>query len=226
MAVAITRTADPAGVAGSGNATTYTSAATGTASDDRVTAVTISKEVATLAPSSVTLAGDLMRLASGNTFGSMGAWIYWLGNPSGTTATVVVNWGGNPLSTENHISVYAITDAAFPPKTVGNNTSTDMDATAPLTTGSITIPTNGGFLAVAAGATVLGKTWANATEDLDVSAGGYEHTTAIRVTALTTTAVTCTGGTNGEDGVLAYMILEQAKMPTDILVMPPLVHSR
>lgn len=227
MAVAISRTADPAGIAHTANVTTYAGAAIGTASADRVVLVLVGKEVATTVLSSMTCDSGggavAMRLASGNTFGSMGAWIYWLGVPTGTTASFALTWSGAILAAENHIAVYITTDAAFPPQVSGNNTSTDMDVTAPLTTGSISIPTNGGFLAIAAGGTdAVAKTWANATEDLDEDAGGFQYTTASRVTALTTTAVTCTGGTNGEDGVLAYVILEQAKMLTDILVMPPL----
>lgn len=222
MAVAIAQASNPAGVSAIANASTYSGVGTGTASNDRIVAVLIGKEVATTVVSTVTIDGAAMTLANGTTFASMGAWIYYLSWPTGTTATIVVNWNGAILDTENHIAVYAITDAAAPPKSTGVNTSTDMDVTAPLTTGSITIATNGGFIAVAAGAADAAagnKTWANATENLDADAGGFQFTTAFRTTALAATAVTCTGGTNGEDGVLAYAIFEQATIPS--LVMPP-----
>lgn len=228
MAVGITRTADPAGVAHSSNVTTYSTQSIGAASVDRVVALVVTKEVATVVLNSVTCNSGggavAMRLADGNTFGSMGAWLYWLNVPSGTTADFALTWSGAILAAENHIFVYAITDAAFPPKSTGNNTSTDMDVTAPLTTGSITIPANGGFLAGASGATDAAagnKTWANATEDRDVDAGGFQATSAIRTTSGTVT-VTCTGGTNGEDGVMAWFILEQATMTADLVNQPPM----
>lgn len=226
MAVAIAQTADPAGVSHSGNVTTYSTISIGAAAADRIVLLVVGKEVATVVLNSVTCDSGggavAMRLANGNTFGNMGAWIYWLGVPSGTTANFALTWSGAITNIQNHISVYRMVDGGGPPKSTGNNTSTDMDVTAPLTTGSITIPVNGGFIAVAVGATdTVAKTWANATEDLDVDAGDFRHTTALRVTSGTVT-VTCTGGTNAEDGAMAWAIFEQALMLTDLVSIPPM----
>jgi hypothetical protein len=81
-----------------------------------------------------------------------------------------------------------------------------MDATDPLTTGSTTIPANGGMIAVAACATdTVAKAWANLTEDIDEDAGDFRFTTAFSTTSGTATR-TCTGTTNGEDGSLAWVI--------------------
>lgn len=225
MAVVITRTANPAGANSASGITTYATQAIGAASADRVVAVCIGKEHATAVVSSVTIdfgGGDVaMRLANGTTFAAMGAHIYWLGVPTGTTATFKVTWSAAVLAAENNIAIYTVTDGAAPPLSSGSDTSTDMDATDPLTTGSITIPTNGGVLAVAAGATDgTAKTWANITEDLDIDAGGFRMTTAFRTTGGTVTG-TCTGGTNGEDGALAWAIFAQASLPE--LNMAPLV---
>lgn len=222
MAVAITQTANPAGVSHSANATTYTAASIGTASDDRIVVVGIGKEVVTVVVNSVTIGGVTAALIAGNTFGSMGAWLYFAPIPTGTTADVVITWSGAITNIQNHISVYAVTDAAGPPAS-GSNTSTDMDVTAPLTTGSTTIPTNGGMLAVAACATdTTTKTWANLTIDVDSDAGDFRFTTAKSVSAGTATR-TCTGSTNGEDGVLAWAIFSQTVLPPNSLLVMPTV---
>jgi len=160
-----------------------------------------------------------MRLANGTIFGACGAWIYWLGWPTGTTATIAVTFASDVPDTQNHIAVYSITDAKFPPLLSQVDTSTDMDASDPLTTASRTIPVGGGVLAVAACATgTVAKTWANITEDIDANAGTFRFTTATTTTGGTVT-MTCTGGTNNEDGVLSYIILEPQAIP-DLTVSP------
>lgn len=209
MTVAITQTADPAGVNTASSVVTYSTVSIGTASSDRIIAVCSGNEENTGAsPVSATIdygSGDVAMLTTALAiFTNVSARIFYLHVPTGTTATIKVTWTADATSIENHIAVYSVTGGEV--LSSGTSTSTDMDATAPLTTGSITIPTGGGFLAVAAGGSdAVGKTWANATEDLDEDAGGYQFTTATRVTAGTVT-VTCTGGTNNEDGALAYMI--------------------
>lgn len=211
MAVAITRTADPAGVSSSSSIATYSSVSIGTADTNRVVALVVTSELTSASPNSATIdygSGAVAMSAStqGN-FGAVYARIFYARVPTGTTATFAVTFGANANDTQNHVSVYAITGGVV--SATGGNGSTDMDATAPLTTGSITIATNGGFLAVAAGATdTVAKTWANATEDLDIDAGGFRHTTASSTTAGTVT-VTCTGGTNNEDGAMSWLILIQ-----------------
>lgn len=211
MPVVITQTADPAGVAASSNVATYSSVSIGTASTNRVVALVVTSELTSASPDSATIdygSGAVAMSAStlGN-FGAVYARVFYARAPTGTTATFAVTFGASPGSTANHVSVYSITDGVV--SASGGNDSTDMDATAPLTTGSITIASNGGFLAVAAGATdTVAKTWANATEDLDIDAGTFRHTTATRTTSGTVT-VTCTGGTNNEDGAMSWIILVQ-----------------
>jgi len=211
MAVAISQTANPAGVAASSNVATYSGVSIGAAAEDRIIVVHVTSELATSGPSSVTIDyGDgrgalAMTPGSAGNFGNIFTRSYRRVVPTGTTADIVVTYNANPGSTENHISVYRVV-GANPVPTAGGNSSTDMDATAPLTTGSITIATNGGFLAVAAGATdTVAKTWADATEDIDDDVGVFRHTTATRTTSGTVT-ITCTGGTNGEDGGMSWLI--------------------
>ncbi len=223
MAVAITQTANPAGAGSTANIVTHTAAAIGTASLDRIVVVAIGKEVVTVTPTAVTIGGVTAALINGNTFGSMGAWLYFAPVPTGTTADILVTWSGAVTNIQNHIAVYAITDAAGPPSS-GSSTSTDMDATSPLTTGSTTIPASGGMLAVAVGAAdTVTKTWANLTEDITADAGDFRFMTATSLTAGTATR-TCTGGTNAEDGVLAWAIFSQTVLPPNsLLLMPTMV---
>jgi hypothetical protein len=209
VAVAISQTANPAGVAASSTIATYTSVSIGTADANRVVVVVAGTELAGANPSACTIDGVAMNAGTSGDFGAVQTNIFWLPWPSGTTATIAVKYSSvSPSSTQNHIAVYRVVGGAF--LSQGQDQSTDMDATDRLTTGAITIPTDGGFIAVAAGATdTVGKTWANATEDLDIDAGGFRFTTATRTTALSATAVTCTGGTNGEDGALNYIIFTE-----------------
>lgn len=210
MAVAITQTANPAGVAASSTIATYTAASIGTAASDRIVVVVVGTELAAANPSACTIDGTAMTAASGGDFAAVQTQIFYKFWPTGTTADIAVTYSAtSPGAAANHIAVYSVTGATDTLNSSGNDGSSDMDATDPLTTGSITIPTNGGFIAVAAGAAdTVAKTWANATEDIDDDAGTFRFTTATRTTALTTTAVTCTGGTNGEDGALSYIILD------------------
>lgn len=218
MAVAITQTANPAGVSASSNVATYSGVSIGTAASNRIVVVVVGTELASATINSVTLGGTTMNNGTQGNFSAVYTRTFYLAYPTGTTADVVVTFGANASSTQNHIAVYSVTDA----EVIATNGwgSTDMDATAPLTTASITIPTNGGFLAVAAGATdTVGKTWANATEDIDEDAGAFRFTTATSTTAGSTT-VTCTGGTNGEDGAMSWIIFAPSSSPTVTLSSP------
>lgn len=210
MAVSITRTADPAGVNSAANVATYSAAAIGVAAADRVVAVVVTKEVATVVPLGVTIGGVQAAAVPGTTFASMGAWIFHTLIPAGTTADILVTWSGAVLAAENHISVYRVIGADTGIASSGTHTSTDMDVTVPLTL-AIVVPTDGGALAVACGSTAstAAKAWANITEDLEVSTGNYCHTTAIRTTA-GSVSITCTGGANGEDGALACVVFNPA----------------
>lgn len=211
MAVAITQTADPAGVNGASNVCTYSGASIGTASSDRVVVVLCGGEVSAVTPASATIdfgSGDTaMNAAPLASFGNMNARIFWLLVATGTTATIkVTHSGGTPTSVQNHIAVYAVTGGQPWPYNWGTFTSTDMDATAPLTAVT-TIVANGGMIAVAACATdTVAKTWANITEDLDEDAGDFRFTTAKLASAtVDNNTRTCTGGTNNEDGALAWL---------------------
>lgn len=211
MAVAISRTADPVGVSASSNIATYSGASIGVAVENRIVVLVVTSELASASPNGATIdygtgAIAMTAITGTGNFGAVYARIFYASAPTGTTADFAVTFGANPTSTQNHVSVYRVVGAKLAPASSGVNGSTDMDATAPLTTGAVTIATNGGFIAVAAGGTdTVAKTWANATADLDIDAGAFRHTTATRTTAGTVT-ITCTGATDGEDGALAYII--------------------
>jgi hypothetical protein len=222
VAVAISRNGtDPAGVASSGGVSTYNNGGSGfsigAAAINKVVALCITKEVATQTVSSVTIdygAGDVAMTVApptggvGHTFGSVGSWIYYLRlppNTSATTAIFKVTWTGAVGATENHVTIYTLSPAASSPSFSGTFGSTDMDSGTPLTTGSTTIASGAAMFAVAACATdtTAAKTWSQLTEDLEVDAGAYTHTTATSTTAGTQTR-TCTGSNNAEDGLLAW----------------------
>lgn len=219
MAVLITQTANPSGVSSSSNVATYSGVSIGAAATNRIVVVLVASELASASINSVTLGGSSMTAGTEGNFGAVYARAFYLLYPTGTTADIVVTYGANASNTQNHIAVYSVTGAAY--SATGADQSSDMDATDRLTTGAITIASGGGFIAIAAGATDgTAKTWAEATEDLDVDAGGFRFTTATRTTALTTTAVTCTGGTNGEDGALSYLLFTANTSPTVALGTP------
>jgi hypothetical protein len=219
MAVGITRTANPAGVTSSANVITYSGASIGTASQDRVIVVVLGEETAQ-SITGANIDGVAMTQIATSSFNTVSAFAWFLPWPTGTTATITITTNASVLGAENHIGVYAITDAKFPVKQSGSDTSTDMDASDPLTTGSVTIPTGGGFLAVVSGATdTASKTWVNATVDIEEDAGLFRFTTATTTTPGTVT-ITCTGSTNNEDGCLVYLILEPQALP--FVGMPPM----
>ena len=227
MAVAITRTANPAGATAVSNVTTYSAQSVGSAAKGRLVVVCIGKEVATVTLSSVTIADDVgtrsMTSIGGTTFGNNGAWMYSAPvSDTATTVTIAATWSGAITNVQNHITIYVLTDAAAPPSSSGTDTSTDMDVSDPLTTGSRTIPTDGGMLAAASCATdTVVKAWANLTEDLDEDAGAFRWTTAFSTTPATAT-VTVTGTTTGEDGVLVWAIFAASANPFSLNMPPPL----
>jgi hypothetical protein len=191
----------------SGAVATYTSASIGTAASDRVVVLCVSSELASGTIISATYdngSGDTaMTAASQGTLGNNSARIFYATVATGTTATFKVTFGANPTSTSQRISVYSVTGSSGN-VTHGSATSTDMDATAPLRA-AVAIPTGGGFIATASCATdTVAKTWAGATEGADDDGGDMRHTTASSTTA-GFSVVTCTGGTNGEDGGLSWI---------------------
>lgn len=224
MAIIISQTANPAGVSASSNVATYSTVSIGTAAPNRTVVVLVGSELASTPIASCTIdygSGDTAMTAG--TQGNQGAVYargFYLLVPTGTTATIKVTFTTNsPTSTQNHIAVYTAVGGTY--SSTGADQSTDMDSTDPLTTGSITIASGGGFIAIAAKATdTVRAAWANATEDIDADVGAFGFTTATRTTALTTTAVTCTGTTNGEDGALSYFIFGANTSPTTVLNSP------
>ena len=205
MAVAFTRTADPAGVDSVTSVATYTNAAIGTAHPDRIVVVCVGAETAATI-SSCTLGGTAMNAGTaGRLASTVTAQMFYLAYPTGTTATVAVTFSADVLGVNGHICVYNVSDGAYSAK--GGDSSSDMDSTDALTTGSVTIATGGGLVAVAAGRGESTKVWSvgGIAEDLDEDAGNFEFTTATSTTAETATYL-CTGGTNGEDGALSYLI--------------------
>lgn len=206
MAVEITQTANPAGVNSSSNVATYSGVAIGTAHASRIVVVVVGSELTSATINSCTIGGNAMTAGDQGNQGVVYSRLFYLAVPTGTTADIVVTYGANASSIQNHIAVYKVTGGVYASK--GSHNSTDMDATAPLTTGTgITIANGGGFLAVAIGATDGGaKAWANATEDLDDDVGNIRFCTATRTTALSGTAITCTGSNNGEDGAMSWII--------------------
>lgn len=216
MAVSITQTANPAGVAASSNVATYSSQSIGTEADDRIILVCVGTELTGSTPSSCTIdfgSGDTaMTSATLGTLGALRTQIFRLHVPTGTTATIKVTYSStNPNTAQNHIAIYSVTGANV--VSVGADTSADMDASDPLTTGSTTIPTGGGMLALVASLVDTdAKTWSNLTEDIDEDAGNFRFSTATSTTAGTATR-TCTGGTNGEDGVMSWIIFSDNTLP-------------
>lgn len=220
MATVITQTANPAGVSASANVATYTAASIGTAAPNRIVVVLVGSELASTPIASCTIGGNAMTAGTQGNQGAVYARAFYLLYPTGTTADIAVTFTTNsPTSTQNHIAVYTVVGGTY--SSTGADKSTDMDSTDPLTTGSISIASGGGFIAVAASATdTNAKSWANATEDIDADGGALRFTTATRTTSLTTTAVTCTGTTNGEDGALSYFIFGANTSPTVALNSP------
>jgi hypothetical protein len=218
MAVTITRTANPSGVSASSNVASYSSVAIGTAAPNRIVVVNVTSELSAASINSCTIGGTSMNAGTQGNQGIVYSRQFYLLYPTGTTATIAVTYGANPTNNQNHISVYTVTDGAY--SSNGADQSTDMDSTDPLTTGSTTIGTGGGMIAVAGCATdTVAKTWSNLTEDLDADVGSHRHTTATSTSAGTATR-TCTGGTDGEDGALSWIIFTDNTEPTVSLGTP------
>ena len=207
MAVAISNTANPAGSASTGTTTrTYTGLSTGTAAHDRVIVVLVGSKLTSGTITAATINGNSMTATTLATQGIVYARAFYRPWPLGTTADIAVTFGASQGDTTQHIYVYSVTGAQGAASFSGSNNSTDMDVSTPLTTGSITIATNGGFIACTAKASdTTTATWANATGSLDVDAGTFRFQSATRITALSATAVTCTGSTNNEDGCMAWI---------------------
>lgn len=152
------------------NLTTYTFAGTsiGTAATDRVIVVGVIGAIgATRNISTVTIDGNattqIAQAGSGGDSALSG--LYWRAVPSGTTASIVVNFDGGMARAA--IAVWAVYGA--------NTTSpvadfaSDSDTTGLTLTSQIDIPNGGAAIAISniSGTTVTGGAWTGVNEDFD-----------------------------------------------------------
>src|SRR6185369_13984890 len=133
MAVVITRTADPAGVAGVSNVVTYSSVSIGSATADRLVVLCVGAEAAASSVSATADwgLGDTAATTSSGVAsfpGLLGRVFVWAIGGAATTATFKVTYtAANPGATANHVAVYKVTGAKAILSASGVNTSTDMD---------------------------------------------------------------------------------------------------
>jgi hypothetical protein len=208
MAVAISQTANPVS-AGTGTTVSYATQSIGAEAADRVVVLCVTTELTAGAISSATIdfGGGAVAMSSSTNgaVGAVGARVFWLLAPTGTTATFAITFAASQTANTQHITVYAATGANATASSSGGLGDTDAD---PISSGAITIPTDGGCIAVAAMATAGVRTWGGITEDVDAGAGAvaqYQHTTAFSTTAGTPTITV--SGANGEDGALAWVVI-------------------
>lgn len=219
MAVAITRTANPA-AAGTGTTITYSDVSIGAAAVDRIVVLCVGTEQTAGAISSATIdygTGAIAMSASTNgAVGAVGARVFWRAAPTGTTATFAITFAASQTATTQKIAVYSVTDAIG--EALSSNGVGDTDAD-PISSGAITIPTGGGCVAVCAMAASGARTWAGITEDIDEAVGTtvFQFTTGISITAGTPTITV--SGANAEDGALAWAVFANSELP--IVNAPP-----
>jgi hypothetical protein len=211
--VAIAVASNPTAASSANPTATWSSVAIGAADATRMVIATITWEANTRTPTGMTIdygsGATAMNMVGSGQSGQTGARIFWLMVPTGTTATFVVTFNNN-VGSQVKLLVYRAVNANSTLNNSGNDDSLDMDSTDPLTTGSITIPTGGAFFGVACGGTdTNAKTWTDATENFDAGITTHRCTTAIRTTAGTVT-ITCNGTSDGEDGQMAWVILQAA----------------
>jgi hypothetical protein len=203
MAVAITQTANPAGGAGT-TTVTYSNVAIGVAAPDRYIAVCAGAELTDGYPIGATIdfGAGALSMAEGTLAGQGVVYsrIFYAPAPAGATATLTVSFGASQGTLTHHIAVYRAVDCVFFAQSATNDTDAD-----PISSGLVTIPTNGGLLAIASmAADNSTRTWAGATKDIDADAGTFQFTTAMSTTGGATTLTV--SGANTEDGTLAWLI--------------------
>jgi hypothetical protein len=211
MAVSITQTANPAG-AGTGTTITYSTVDIGAADPSRIVAVAAGTELTGGEPVSATIdyGSGAIAMVPG-TLGDQAAvsaqW-FFLAVPTGTSANIAITFGASHADgTTQHIAVYRVLDG----RVTGGSGVGDTDAD-PITSGGVTIPTNGGLLAIASmAADNSTRTWAGATEDIDADAGVFQFTTAMSTTGGVATLTV--SGANSEDGALSWLIFSPADRP-------------
>lgn len=213
--VTIEMTADPAGVAHVSSVVTYSSQSIGSVTSNRIIVLAVNSDKATAEPLSATIDyGTGAQAMSSTTTANVGgiySKIFYLAAPSGTTATFAITFfaGSNPSGSQNKVTIFKVAGASATPATSGTDSGLNIGTT-PLTTGSITIPTSGGFIGVATGANQGNTfTWTNATEVTDGNGGNFQYTTASRTTSGTVT-ITCASSSSNEDGVLSYIVFNPA----------------
>ena len=144
---------------------TFTSVGFGAAASDRQIVVTID--------GTNTLGGDIISsmviggvsatkvMGVTTTAGEIRQEIWYAAVPTGTSGTVTATW--NSAVSRNYIGVYRMTGAA----TGATATASDVSGTGNLT-GSLTIPANGGAVALATAQGGPTCTWTNITERFEV----------------------------------------------------------
>src|SRR5262245_60989047 len=111
MAIAVSSTSNPAGVATDGsNVSIYATTSTGAAAAARSVAVSITSKVAQTVVRVTATRGTLpdiyMQQKASAVFSTMGAWIYDALIPDGSTSSIKVEWSGAVTSLLNHITVF------------------------------------------------------------------------------------------------------------------------
>ena len=182
MAVTLTQTANPSGTASSSGITSYT-VDIGTPTGDRTLWIAATSGTTTVAGQPTALTVDFgsgpvsaTKATTGPTLGDMSAEVFYIAAPTAsstsTSATVSVTWSGAVLGTGNQIAVYKATGASTTPQAAGGNTSTDMDASTPLTSGSLSVNPGGIIFITAAGsADTSTHTVGGATADINADNG-------------------------------------------------------
>jgi hypothetical protein len=211
MAVSITQTANPAG-AGTGTTITYSTVDIGAADPSRIVAVAAGTELTNGEPVSATIdyGSGAVAMVPGTLgdFAAVSAQWFFLAVPTGTSANIAITFGASHADgTTQHIAVYRVLDA----RVTGGSGVGDTDAD-PITSGGVTIPTNGGLLAISSmAADTTTRTWGGATGDIDADAGTFRFTTAMSTTGGVATLTV--SGANGEDGALSWLIFSPADRP-------------
>jgi len=114
MAVAITRTANPDGVAASATVATYTGVSIGTAHPDRIVVVLVGCDLANTPIASCTLGGVTMNAGTAGASSPAYARAFYLAYPTGTTANIAVTFTTNsPSGTQNHIACWRRVSASI-----------------------------------------------------------------------------------------------------------------
>lgn len=204
--ITISQTASPTSVDTSSSVATYTSVSIGVASADRIIVVAVTAETVSTTINSCTInsGGGAVAMNAGTAASSSSARsrLFYLAVPTGTTATIAVTFSGDVTAANHKISIYRLVGE---PAFQSQSTKTAFNFSLGVSTGSITIPEGGCFIAVVCGVTdTSAVTWTEATEDLDIDAGGHRHTTAFRTTSGTVTISAANSSGNG--AAMVWMI--------------------